>query len=182
MKKYYKILEEHKKDNFQKFYEIGFLSEKEYSGCGQATIAPFVELLEINEIMYKAASGLLAGIGYRGDACGAYVAGVMVISYIFGREYIDLKDDVESAKEKYRRTAKIVNKFREKFIDKYNGINCKEVQVAIFGRFYNLLNPTEKIASLKAGSHIDKCTSVVGNAARIVAELIYSELKEDFKE
>ena len=97
----------------------------------------------------------------------------MIVSYLFEREYECIENGVESGKEKYRKTAKIVREFRKRFIGKINGINCKEVQVKMFGRSYNLLDPEDKMASLKAGSHGGKCTSAVGNAARIVAELIY---------
>lgn len=179
MKKYYKILKEHKSDNFQKFYDIGFLNEKIFSGCGQSTVAPFVELLGINKEIYKATSGLLGGIGYMGDACGAYVGGVIVISYIFGREYECLKDNIELGKEKYRKTGRIVREFRKKFIEKYDGINCIEVEKKVFGRSFDLLNPEDKAASRLAGAHVDKCTSVVGNAAKMVAEIVYQELKND---
>jgi len=176
MENYYKILKKYKNDNFQKFYDIGFLNERNFSACGQSAVAPFVELLGINKEIYKATSGLLGGIGYMGDTCGAYVAGVIVISYIFGREYEDLKDNVELGKEKYRKTGRIVREFRKKFIEKYGTINCREVQKKIFGKSFNLLNPEDRAASELAGSHIDKCTSVVGNAAKMVAEVIYLEL------
>jgi len=179
MKKYYEKIKEYKNDNFKKFYDIGFLNEKKFSGCGQSTVAPFVELLKIDKKIYKAVSGLLAGIGYMGDACGAYVGGVVIISCIFGREYEDIKGNIELGKEKYRKTGRIVRDFREIFVEKYGGINCREVQKKIFGRSFDLLNPEDKISYQLAGGHVDKCTSVVGNAAKIVAEVIYQELKND---
>ena len=174
----YTILKEHKKNDFQAFYDMGYKVEGEYGCCGQCTIVPFVKLLNIDENLFKYASGFCAGIAHLGEyPCGAFNGGATVISYFFGREISELKGDVETSKDVFRNTCRIVREYEAKFKKMYGGCLCKNVQTKIFGRSYNLLDKENDAPEFeKKGAHIDKCTSVVGSADRLLAQIIYDEL------
>lgn len=172
-------LEEMSKDNFQKLYDRGYEAEVQYWNCGQCMMIPSVELLGFDKALFKAGSGLAGGIAQMGDACGAYSGGALLIGTLFGRSYEDLQGDPEEGKNKYRSACRIVREYREKFVKEYGGINCKEVQVAVFGRSYDLMDQEKDFpAFCAAGAHSTKCPSVIGNAARMIAQVMYEELKK----
>lgn len=175
----YKILKEHKKNNFQDFYDWGFKAEGTYGCCGQCVLVPFMEILQIDQALFKYASGFCAGFGQVGDyPCGAFTGGTIVLSYCFGRDYSQLSGDLEQSKEIFRNTCRLVREYETRFREKLESdILCKNVQTQIFGRSFNLLDKVHDYPLFEAmGAHTDKCTNVVGTAAQIIADLIYDEL------
>ena len=106
----------------------------------------------------------------------------LLIGFLFGRSYEDLKGDLEEGRNKFRSACRIVREYRDKFVREYGGINCREVQVTLFGRSYDLLDQERDFpAFCAAGAHVTKCPSVIGNAARMVAQVVYEELKKEQK-
>ncbi|MCR4442324.1 MAG: C-GCAxxG-C-C family protein [Peptococcaceae bacterium] len=179
MDKIYNVLKEMSKDNFQKLYDRGFEAEKIYFNCGQCVLVPFVEYLGFDEVLFKAGSGMAAGIGQMGDACGAYTGGALLLGVLFGRSYRDLEGDIETGKAKFRNACRLVREFREKFVNEYKGINCREVQTTIFGRSYNLLDMDKDFPAFEAaGGHTTKCTDVIGKTTRMIAEVMLKELEK----
>ena len=69
--------------------------------------------------------------------------------------------------EVMRRSGIICDRFKET----YGGLRCDEVQKAIRGKFWDLRDPQQLEEYLQPVIH-DKCGSVAGAAARIVAETI----------
>lgn len=172
-------LQEMSKDDFQKLYDRGFEAEAAYWNCGQCLTVPFIEYLGFDEALFKAGSGLASGIAQMGDACGAYTGGAILIGSLFGRSYQDLKGDNEAGKDKYRAACRLVREFREKFVKEYGGINCREVQTAVFGRSYNILDKEKDFpAFCAAGAHTTKCPDVIGKAARMIGQVMLEELKK----
>ena len=105
--------------------------------------------------------------------CGALVGGMLAISSIFGREYDDFKDG-----KKKRRIFKYAKILYDRFVDEYDSPLCCDVQKKIFGRSFNLMDSIEYEEFEKAGAHVDKCPTVLGNAARWTVEIILNEMKK----
>jgi len=180
-KKNYEILKELSKDDFQKFYDLGLEYEKAHYGCAQCTIAPFVEVLGIDESVFSSASALAGGIAQKGDACGAYVGGVMVIGYLFGRTFEDLEGDHEEAVIKFRYTCEIARRLREKFTDEFDSIKCRGVQCKVFGRSFDIMDKERDYPEFIAqGAHTTKCPVVVAKASRMLAQVIFDEYEKRF--
>lgn len=175
----YEILKDHKKNNFQSFYDLGFQAEGTYGCCGQCVIVPFMEILQIDRALFKYASGFCAGFGQVGNyPCGAFTGGTMILSYCFGRDYTQLSGDLEESKNIFRNTCRLVREYEARFQEKLNsGVLCKNVQTQIFGRSFDLLDKEKDYPLFEAmGAHVDKCTNVVGTAAQVIAGIVYDEL------
>ncbi len=152
----------------QRIREKGFLCESKWPGCGQCTIYPLIEYFEIDESIFKSASALGGGFAATCEGlCGTLCCGSMVISNFFGRPIEEKENDVFGY-----RAGKLSRELREKFIQKYDGYTCKEIQKAVMGRAYNLRIPEEKEMFIKAGGYSEKCSGVVGDATVWVAEIL----------
>ena len=144
-------------------YHLAFKYEAEIGSCPQCVLAAIKETLNVgDESTVKAADALARGttLSTKGT-CGALVGGMLAISSIYGREYVDFKDG-----KKKRRVFKYAKKLYDKFVDEYNSPLCEGVQKKIFGRSFNLLDSKEYKKFEKAGAHVDKCPGVAGNVAR----------------
>ena len=96
----------------------------------------------------------------------------MAISALVGRTYQEFSEG-----QKKRLVFKYTKKLYDRFVQEYGSPLCCDVQKKIFGRSYVLLDKQQYEAFEKAGAHVDKCTSVAGNAARWTAEIILNELQ-----
>jgi len=154
-----------------KAYERGYYHEGKYRGCSQAVVAAISDLFEIDEAVFKVASGFSGGIADEAKGtCGAFAGGVMIISYIFGRDRAHY--DLSGSKFRYR---ELIKKLRGLFYKTYGGETCPAIQNFMFGRYYDMSDPAQKNAFEEAGAHKDKCTHVVGTAAKWVAEILLDE-------
>ncbi|MFQ3621855.1 MAG: C-GCAxxG-C-C family protein [Spirochaetales bacterium] len=160
----------------QKAYELGFAYEKEFRGCAQCVIAALQDTLGVRnrdtDFIFKSATGLAGGVAQETDGhCGAYSGGAMMIGYFLGRERENFADP-----EKIRlRTSALVSKLHKKFIETYGTVTCREIHTKIMGRPFYIKDPEELRKFDEAGAHTDKCTSVVGNAARWTVEILLEE-------
>ena len=156
-----------------KAYKLGKEYEKTYRGCSQCAIAALQDVLDArNDDVFKAATGLAAGVGLAGDSgCGAYTGAVLVLSSLIGRERNDFSD---SGGVRFK-THQLVRKFREKFIQEYGSVICRDIQNKVLGRYYYLPDPQEFEKFHNAGAHDIHCPEVVGKAARWMAEIILEE-------
>jgi C_GCAxxG_C_C family probable redox protein len=154
-------------------YTLGKEYEKTYRGCSQCVIAALQDALQMrNDDLFKSATGLAGGTGLAGDSgCGAYIGAVMVLSSLVGRER-DHFSDPEGVRLK---NLQIVRKFRERFIQEYGSIICRNIQSKILGRYYYLADPEEYEKFHNAGAHDIHCPEVVGKAARWMIELLSEE-------
>lgn len=161
--------------------EMAFKKAKEYEmkggGCPQCTLAGIFDALGIwNDDVYKAATGLADGVGLTGDGhCGALSGGVMAISLIFGREKKDSSDMTKLVKANL-----LSKKLHDRFVKKYGSARCADIQTSLVGRFYNLYDPEEMKASVAAGM-LDKCSTLVGEVARMATEIILDAMEKDKK-
>jgi len=157
----------------EKAYNLGKEYERTYRGSSQCVIAALQDVLRLrNDDVYKAAMGLAGGTGLTCDSgCGAYTGAVLFLSSVVGRERNNFSD---SDKIRFK-THQLVRKFREKFIQQYGSIICRDIQNKIFGRYYYLPHLQEFEKFHNAGAHDIHCPEVVGKAARWMTEIILEE-------
>ncbi|MGI5848692.1 MAG: C-GCAxxG-C-C family protein [Christensenellales bacterium] len=173
----YQILKDHEKDDFRQFYTSGFQAEGLYGCCGQCTVFPFVQMLKVDSGLFKYASGFCAGEGQMGQyPCGAFNGGILVLSYLFGRDIEQTQSDIDFSKTYFRNTCRLVREFEKRFKTVFDDVLCKNVQHKIFGRSFMMLDSEDYAVFEQMGGHVDKCTNVVGTSARIIARIIYEEL------
>jgi C_GCAxxG_C_C family probable redox protein len=165
--------EERKKELLEKAYQLGFEYEKVYKGCSQCAIAAIQDTLGIrDDNIFKALTGLAAGGGQTGiGVCGGYVAAVMALGQLVGRERSNFADP-----EKVRfKSFALARKFQEEYIREFGTIICRDIQTRLFGRPYYIADPSDLEKFEAAGAHMDKCTTVVGKAAQLAVKLILDE-------
>jgi len=154
----------------EKAYQLGKKYEQTYKGCSQCVIAALQDAFNIrNDDVFKAATGLVGGGGTCIDgSCGAYAGAIMVLSSLLGRQ----RDDFADTAGVLFRNFELVQKLREKFIQEYGSIICRNIQTKLFGRPYYLADMDDLEKFEKAGAHDVHCPEVVGKAARWAAEII----------
>ena len=164
---------ERKKELLKKAYQLGFEYEKTYKGCSQCAIAAIQDTLDIKaDDVFKAATGLAGGGGLTGiGACGGYVGGVMMISLLNGRERSNFADP----ERKRFKSFELARRFGQLYNTELGSIICRDIQVKRFGRPYYIADPEDFEKFEEAGGHVDKCTDVVGTAARLAVEFILDE-------
>lgn len=154
----------------EKAYELGKHYEKTYRGCSQCAVAALQDVFDIrNDDIFKASTGLAGGSALTCEgSCGAYVGALLVLGHLVGRER-DKFDDPEGVRFT---THKLSGKLRQKFIDEYGSIICRNIQTKVLGRYYYLADPQEFEKFHNAGAHDIHCPKVVGNASKWMAEII----------
>jgi C_GCAxxG_C_C family probable redox protein len=160
-----------------KAFESGKQHEMKSGGCPQCTIAGIFEALNIeNDDVFRAATGLADGVGLTGDGhCGALSGGAMAISYLFGRKKEDFGDMMKQLD-----ACILSKKLHDQFVEKYGTCRCADIQTKFVGRFFNLYDPSEFQAAMKAGLP-DKCSTLVGEVARMATKIIL-EKRESLRE
>ncbi|TET45730.1 MAG: C_GCAxxG_C_C family protein [Dehalococcoidia bacterium] len=154
----------------EKAYELGKHYEKTYRGCSQCAVAALQDVFDIrNDDIFKASTGLAGGSALTCEgSCGAYVGALLVLGHLVGRER-DKFDDPEGVRFT---THKLSGKLRQKFIDEYGSIICRNIQTKVLGRYYYLADPQEFEKFHNAGAHDIHCPKVVGNASKWMTEII----------
>jgi mannitol-1-phosphate 5-dehydrogenase len=161
----------------EKADRLGFEHELTYHGCGQCVLAAILETLgEFDESAFRAATPLAGGLGMVGDAsCSAILGASMTFGLLYPRRRENFGGDREN---KYR-TYRMAQELRRRAIDRYGSITCDDIHRRIMGRTFDLLDKEELAAFEAAGAHEDKCTGVVGLAARWAVEIIGEESIKD---
>lgn len=159
----------------QKAYELGFEYEKTYRGCAQCTLATFFTMTgRPDPALFQAASGLSGGIAITGDgSCGGYTGGVLYMSSQIGRRLDRMLLDGDRTAQ--LKSYEMAQKLHDRFIEKYGGVTCADIHRRIFGKTYCLRTAEVREEFEAAGAHVDKCTSVVGNACAWTAEILLDE-------
>ena len=149
--------------------------EAECGDCAQGVVAGVFEALGIsNDDVFRAATGFADGIGLTGDGhCGALSGGVMAISYLFGR-----KRDEFHRRGKMMKGLLLSRELQRQFKEKFGTCRCFDLQTKFYGRFFNLLDPAEMEAAVKAGV-VETCSTLVGEVAAITAGLILEQQEKD---
>ena len=106
----------------------------------------------------------MPGIALRGETCGAVMGAIMALGIALGREK---PDDFVALQKATGAARKLCREFEKEF----GSCNCRDVQHRIFGRSYNLADPADQDAFIKADAS-RKCRAPAEKAARIAAEII----------
>ncbi len=160
----------------EKAYDLGFEFEKTYRGCAQCVFAALQDALGLRnpetDTLFKALTGFMGGMAQETDGhCGAYSGGALMIGHHIGRERDNFADP-----EKIRlRTAALVRKLHDRFIEEFGTVTCGQIHRKIIGRPFYFRDPDEMVKFDAAGAHTDKCTDVVGSAARWTVEILAEE-------
>ncbi len=160
-------------DLIAKARQTGFQHEKQHGNCCQSTIAALQDTMgPRDDSVFQAGSGMAGGIGIHCDGvCGGYSGGVMQLSRMFGRT----REHVANG-EAMDLTNRLATKLHARFVSEYGSVICREIHQKIFGRTFNLWDAEDSKAIEAAGSHVDKCTRVVGNASAWSAEIALEEM------
>lgn len=145
--------------------------ELKSGNCAQCVIASIFEVLAVDDAgIFKAATGMADGVGLTGDGhCGALSGGTMAISYFFGRS----KEDFGKV-GKQMKALVLAKKLHDEFVREFSTCRCADIQTRQSGRFFNLYDPEEMKAALKAGMP-EKCSTLVGKTARMTMNIILDE-------
>lgn len=174
MQEAYELLKNQQQDGFRHLQQTAAEYERKYRGCSQASAAPFIELFGWDQVVYKCACGLAGGIGLTTESeCGAFTAGVLIISAVLGRGLGEMED-----LEKLRSCNMVIRQYREHFIGEFGSTLCSKVQTGMFGRSYRILDPEDNQAFEEAGAHTDKCPDVAARAVGLIAETLIETLKD----
>jgi mannitol-1-phosphate 5-dehydrogenase len=154
-------------------YNLGFEKEKVFHGCAQCTLAALFELTgKEHPLLFQAASGLAGGIGLCGDgSCGGYTGGIMDLGSYAGRRL----EHIDGDKETQYKSFKMAQKLRDRYMETYGSVTCKDIHEEIFGRAYILKTKPVRVEFEEAGAHTDKCTTVIACATMWTADLLMEE-------
>ncbi len=164
---------EKKQELLDTAYKLGFdyLSNGKYPGCALCTLAAIQDTLDIqDDTVFKAASGMSGGGGGTGVGnCGSFTGCALVIGQLCGcdRSYPESRDC-------YNKSNGLVEKVTEAFNREYGSVICRDIQVKVFGRYYDFKNKEDVVQFRKAGAS-EKCGDVVGKGAQCAVELIIDE-------
>lgn len=157
-------------DAADRAYDAGKMNEKNYRGCAQCALGALQDAFDRrDDAVFQAATGLAGGGGLACDgSCGGYVGGIMFIGQLLGRE----RDNFADPEGVRLQTAEMVRDLRQRFIDEYGSIICRNIQTRVMGRPYYIADPIEFERFHDAGAHDIHCPEVVGLAARWAAEIV----------
>ena len=160
-----------REEMLEEVYKRAKAYELRGGNCSQCSLSAIFEVLGVeDENVVRSATGFADGVGLSRDGhCGALSGGTMAISYFFGRKKEDL-----GRMGKQIRALLLSKKFQEQFVAEFSACRCHDLQVNQFGRFFNLYNMEDMKAAVCAGMP-EKCSTLVGKAARMALKIILDE-------
>lgn len=166
---------ESRQEMIERAYSLAKRYEIENGNCAQCVFAAVTEVLDIeNADVFRAATGFADGIGLTGDGhCGALSGAVMAISYVCGR-----KREEFGRRGKMMKALLLARQLEQSFMSEYAVCRCHELQTKFFGRFFNLMEPSELEAAVKAGV-LERCSSLAGQVAAMAVQLIFEQQDKD---
>ena len=111
-----------------------------------------------SELIPRIATGFCSGMARTGGMCGAVTGGVMAIGLLLGRN---------TPQEPVDRSYEAVRAFMQRFEARFGSLNCQELTGVHLGT-------PEGQAAFKAKNQIEQCIDYVGEAARMVVEIVES--------
>ncbi len=168
MKDYSVLTKEEKDSLVQQAREAGYRYENQFGNCPQCTLAALSDVfpdLGIDDKLFKAMYCLGGGVARTTQGtCGALSGAAAAISLVLGRDRQNMEEEPHACME-------VAEKVFDRFVEKYGGPRCCDVQTALFGKNHVFIEEGETEAYFEAGGHT-KCGHVVEDAAGWVAELI----------
>jgi C_GCAxxG_C_C family probable redox protein len=138
------------------YAEQGFL-------CSEAVLMAIADLLGFkSDAIPRIATGFGAGIGRRGEVCGAASGGVMGLGLRFGRDTVE---DNEGDRRPYWYAAEFLDGFRVRC----GGVRCRDLLGLDLSR-------PEDVEEYHRRGHWDKrCRELIKTAAGLAHDLLASE-------
>lgn len=123
---------------------------------------------------FKAATALGGGVARRGETCGALIGALMALGLAVGRERME---DTQQYHQAMVPALELSRRFQQELQAQF-GFSaplpttlCRDIQIRIYGRAFDLADPAGLQAFLDAGGHSPKgCPKVCAVAARVAAE------------
>lgn len=170
------VAAEEKKEILDRVEERAAAHQYEFRGCGRSLVLALQQEFDLpgGTAALKAASFGGLGIARNGNACGALFGGVVAIGLAHGPENLEdpifPQQDLIDENTGNPKSVEVIKKFFQKFEQEMGGTLCRDIQLRLFGRCYNTLNPAEN----KEFSQVsrEKCAEQVGKIARYAAEAI----------
>ena len=143
--------------------------EKTYHGCSQCVLAALQDAFDKrDDAIFQAATGLAGGGGLTCDgSCGAYTGAIMFLGQLLGRE----RDNFADPDDIRLQNMQMVRDLRQRFIEKYGSVICRDIQTKVMGRPYYLADAEDYERFHNAGAHDIHCPEVVALGARWAAEI-----------
>lgn len=175
--------------------ELGAENELKYVGCAQSTFCAVVDALrevgvelvtpEVEEVFFTSCVGLSGGVGITGrGSCGAVVGASLAVSLATGVGKKEQEKDPLSRQISYKNVREYI---ANKFLEKYGGLTCRDVQLTRFGKAWDLTRPEcyedfnknrlEKCRTPE-GKTTEECTIAVAAAWSVEAILEILERKK----
>jgi C_GCAxxG_C_C family probable redox protein len=132
--------------------------------CAQSSFLALSKQFSLGDSTTLKALTPFPGIALRGETCGAVVGSLLALGLVYGRDRLD---DWEG----YLRSLRPARSFCRAFEREFGSTMCSGVLTSLFGRAYNLADPTEAEEWRQAGSR-EKCSRVVATACRLAAAKI----------
>jgi C_GCAxxG_C_C family probable redox protein len=157
--------------------EKAALYMRKYSGCGQCSLLALQEELDLpgGRAIIKAAGFTNLGIAMMGTTCGALLGGIMAMGLACGRDNLDdpVYPQPEVVDDVYQlpKSMMLIRGFYQRFIQEFGSPSCRDLQIRLFGRSFEVCVLEEEEKFQLAGGHL-KCVELVGKAARLAAEVI----------
>lgn len=162
-----------KKKIIEKVEKKARLNVDEYhQGCAQCSLNALQEVMGLgdNQVL-KSSSSLSGGICMHQRTCGAVTGGLMAINLVYGLESMEDDDVMMDSMMGPGR------KFIERFEEEWGTSFCDEIIEKLLGQKYDISKEEEYEAYCEAGGY-EKSKDVIGDAARIAAEIILEEKYE----
>jgi C_GCAxxG_C_C family probable redox protein len=127
----------------RKAVRLGYKYPAKYGGCAQATFAAIADALNLKgEEVFKALIGLSGGVANMGKgACGSMAGAAAAISLKFGVRREVLKRNPEAILKAKDHIYEMVEKVGGKFLEEFGSYLCRDIQMALFGKAFNLRDP-----------------------------------------
>ncbi|RLG01251.1 hypothetical protein DRN58_02140 [Thermococci archaeon] len=147
---------ERKERLIKKAYEIGGKYVTTYWGCAQSTFLAIVDTLrtegieiltkEDEEKMFPAFVGLAGGTGNIGvGSCGGLVGSGFCVSLVANRSQgVDQKVQESNINHRWISFDAVYKYPVKRYLEKYNGLSCRAVTWARFGKHWDSWNPSAK--------------------------------------
>lgn len=150
-----------------KVQQVAYNCEKRGGGgCARCVLLAIQEVLGLgNSSVVKAATGLVGGINRMGLVCGALTGGALALGLKYGLD-CSSSEDPESFRKVYPIPA--VQELVEGFKKKFGSAMCPKITGID-------LNNEEQHASWNQSGGNEKCCKLIGETARMVAELLISD-------
>lgn len=126
-----------------------------------------------DDSVFKAASGLVGGIGLMDDTCGALLGACLMLGLKYGRG----RDEIDNL-EKLASSSEPVGKLYKWFEKEFDSATCREIRTRLHGGvFYDLKVPRQYDLAMADG-HLEKCSDLTGKTAARTTEMLWEDGEE----